>query len=227
MTLAYRWNEKRLRAFKSKIMDNVLAYLDGKINYRYTKDQQKILEELTYYLYHYKLPTEDIIQILIIVEEAKFKKAAKTVEKYLSHEDEWIRKLSLRALTMGFKLKKHTITSINFFLKDPDIECRGEGISSLGSLYFNTRNKKITKLLFAEFKKRRCESPENDYIRSSIYDALLNIYGIGGVARENLETYKDQKIYLHKLIKNPNNAKKEYIRRLENIRKKIKKSSKK
>ncbi len=220
--LIYSWNEKKLRTFKSKIMDNVLARLDGKINYFYTKNQQKVLEELTYHLDRNKLPTDDIIQILIIIEEAKFKNAQNAVKKYLNHKDEWVRKLSLRALTMGFRLKKYTKIAIQFLLTDPEIDCRCEGALALGVLYFNTKNKRIIKLLLSEFYKRKYKSSKNEYIRGSIYDAILDIYGLGRVAREYFEKYNEQELYLKELIKNPSAVKKKYFENLKKLRKKQK-----
>lgn len=92
----------------------------------------------------------------------------------------YVRQSAIIALLSRWHIKDEKI--INKILaiaknKQEDFDVRNSAISGLSSVYFNTMDVELMKLLFEIYS----DIDEDELIRESSFDALLNIYGISQI----------------------------------------------
>ena len=122
-----KWNSDYL----SKFLNEVKVY--GK------KDRIKDLDDLLEEMMNGKITrTDDLYTSIHIFGEAKYYKARKVVEKYLTHKNSSLRYIALSVLITHWKIKSHTNTLLEFLEKEKDGENRLLVVSSLGYLHEGT-----------------------------------------------------------------------------------------
>lgn len=99
------------------------------------------------------------------------------IETQLSNPYYYVRQKAIEALLSRWQIKNGRI--INKALRivknqEEDFDVRNSAISGLSVVYFNTGDLMLMKILFGVYS----DTDEDDLIKESCFEAILNIYGI-------------------------------------------------
>ncbi len=118
-----------------------------------------------------RLPESELYSTIHGFGRQHFLEARQDVERLLKHSDPQIRKIALHVLTKDWRLSEHWETAHSFLLHDPDIDCRMQGASALGTLKMNTQDHRTLSVL-AKVVTNQQEVP---IVRETAYAAMRGI----------------------------------------------------
>ena len=126
-----------------------------------------------------EFPLDQAGLVLLILGEGNARSTRPIVERYLTHDDPWLRYNALSALVLDWGLEDHRTTCIRMLQEDPDEDNRGMAARCLGSLYQATHDPETLRLLLQLFFNEN----EDKLVRESTYDAILDVVGISSRER--------------------------------------------
>jgi HEAT repeat protein len=105
----------------------------------------------------------------------------------LDHDDEIVRYNAVMSLAFEFHHKPVANRLLAMLADDPDDDCRGIAAGALGSLFQNSRDRRILVAL----GRAALNDPE-EYVRSSAYKSLQIVNGVS--REEHLELLRSQSL---------------------------------
>jgi len=121
-----------------------------------------------------RLSAREIADAVADFGSENFVEAKADVERLLDHGDEIVRYNAISTLAYEWGTTDRPERVVEMVLNDPDVDCRRNAASALGSLFRSSNDSKILEILANVV----LDPAQEDQVRCSAYAALLDVLGV-------------------------------------------------
>jgi HEAT repeat protein len=150
-------------------------------------EPQKNLEQVLESWQHGRASLEHVRALAADLGNEHYAPGIPALIQLLDHDDEIVRYNAVMSLAFEFHHKPVANRLLAMLADDPDDDCRGIAAGALGSLFQNSRDRRILVAL----GRAALNDPE-EYVRSSAYKSLQIVNGVS--REEHLELLRSQSL---------------------------------